>query len=63
MIRDIVAGDGEPLQVPGVIPVLSETPGEIRTSAPKLGEHTDAVLRGIGYSAEEISELRKMRIV
>ena len=63
MIRDIVAGDGEPLQVPGVIPVLSETPGEIRTSAPKLGEHTDALLRGIGYSAEEISELRKMRIV
>jgi formyl-CoA transferase len=63
MIRDIIAGDGEPLQVPGVVPVLSETPGEIRTSAPKLGEHTDAVLRGIGYSAEEISELRKMRIV
>jgi len=63
MIRDIVANDGEPLKVPGVIPVLSETPGGIRTAAPRLGEHTDAVLREIGYSAEEINKFRKMRIV
>ena len=63
MIRDIVANDGEPLKVPGVIPVLSGTPGGIRTPAPRLGEHTDAVLREIGYSGEEISKFRKMRIV
>jgi succinyl-CoA---D-citramalate CoA-transferase len=63
MIRDIVANDGEPLKVPGVIPVLSETPGGIRTAAPRLGEHTDVVLREIGYSAEEINKFRKMRIV
>ena len=63
MIRDIVAGDGEPLQVPGVIPVLSETPGEIRTSAPKLGEHTDEVLREIGFSGKEIEGFRQKGIV
>ena len=63
MIRDIVAGDGEPLQVPGVIPVLSETPGEIRTSAPKLGEHTDEVLREIGFSEKEIEGFRQEGIV
>ena len=63
MIRDIVAGDGEPLQVPGVIPVLSETPGEIRTSAPKLGEHTDEVLREIGFSEKEIEGFRQKGIV
>ena len=63
MIRDSVANDGEPLKVPGVIPVLSETPGGIRTAAPRLGEHTDVVLREIGYSAEEINKFRKMRIV
>jgi formyl-CoA transferase len=63
MIRDIVAGDGEPLQVPGVIPVLSETPGEIRTSAPKLGEHTDDVLREIGFSGKEIEGFRQKGIV
>jgi formyl-CoA transferase len=58
MIQDVVAGDGEPLKVPGVIPLLSETPGAIRSPAPKLGEHTDEVLKGIGYSTGEISRLR-----
>jgi formyl-CoA transferase len=63
MIRDIIAGDGEPLQVPGVVPVLSETPGEIRTSAPKLGAHTDEVLREIGFSGKEIEGFRQKGIV
>ena len=58
MIQDVVAGDGEPLKVPGVIPVLSETPGAIRSPAPQLGEHTDEVLSAIGYSREEIEALR-----
>jgi formyl-CoA transferase len=49
--------------VPGVIPVLSATPGSIRTPAPKLGEHTDAVLSEVGYSAAEIAKLRESAIV
>jgi formyl-CoA transferase len=63
MIQSIVAGDGEPLKVPGIVPKLSATPGAIRSSAPKLGEHTDAVLKEIGYSSEEILELKRSRIV
>ena len=63
MIRDIVANDGEPLKVPGVIPVLSATPGGIRTPAPKLGEHTGEVLREIGFSPEEIEGFRQKGIV
>jgi formyl-CoA transferase len=63
MIRDIVAGDGEALKVPGVVPVLSRTPGAIRTPAPKLGEHTDEVLREIGFSGQEIEGFRQKGIV
>ncbi len=63
MIRDIVAGDGEPLKVPGVVPVLSGTPGAIRTPAPGLGEHTEGVLAEIGYSKEDIAGLRQKGIV
>jgi formyl-CoA transferase len=63
MIREVLASDGEPLKVPGVVPVLSETPGEIRAPAPKLGEHTDEVLRSVGYSEAEISRLREKKVV
>jgi crotonobetainyl-CoA:carnitine CoA-transferase CaiB-like acyl-CoA transferase len=43
---------------------FSETPGEVRRSAPVLGEHTREVLLEAGYSEEEITELlRKEAIV
>jgi formyl-CoA transferase len=63
MIQEIVAGDGEPLRVPGIVPKLSATPGAIRSPAPKLGEHTDQVLGEIGYSASEIAALREKQIL
>jgi len=39
MIQRIVTADGLALDVPGVVPKLSATPGAIRTLAPRLGEH------------------------
>ncbi len=43
----------------GIAIKLSDTPGEIRGLAPLLGEHTDEVLRGLGYTGEEIDRLRR----
>ena len=63
MIENVMAGDGAPLKVPGIVPKLSATPGAIRAPAPKLGEHTDLVLAEAGYSAGEIAELRKSRVI
>ncbi|PYP87033.1 MAG: CoA transferase [Candidatus Angelobacter sp. Gp1-AA117] len=56
---------GAPSPVPlATIPVqLSVTPGEIRRRAPTLGEHTDEILKEIGYSEQEITELRKGEVV
>jgi crotonobetainyl-CoA:carnitine CoA-transferase CaiB-like acyl-CoA transferase len=42
---------------------LSETPGEIVTRPPTLGEHTDRVLADIGYDAAAIAALRKNGII
>ncbi|MGA7984856.1 MAG: CaiB/BaiF CoA-transferase family protein [Burkholderiales bacterium] len=63
MLLDSVAGDGEPLKQPGVVPKLSATPGEIRRAAPKLGEHTDEVLGEAGYTKAEIAALRAKGIL
>ena len=37
---------------------FEHAPSEIHRPAPKLGEHTDAVLQALGKSAEEIEKLR-----
>jgi crotonobetainyl-CoA:carnitine CoA-transferase CaiB-like acyl-CoA transferase len=42
----------------GVGPKLSDTPGAVRTFAPKRGEHTDALLREAGYTDADIEEMR-----
>jgi formyl-CoA transferase len=63
MLESIVAGDGEPLRVPGIVPKLSATPGAIRAAAPKLGEHTESVLRELGYGQAEIDDLKKRQIL
>jgi formyl-CoA transferase len=54
---------GYELDVPGVIPKLSETPGSIRSAAPNLGEDTDAVLREMGFDAATIAMLRAKGVV
>jgi crotonobetainyl-CoA:carnitine CoA-transferase CaiB-like acyl-CoA transferase len=41
----------------GVAPKFAETPGQVRTPAPRPGEHTEEVLLEIGYSPEEIAKL------
>jgi crotonobetainyl-CoA:carnitine CoA-transferase CaiB-like acyl-CoA transferase len=62
MIRRIRLGDTT-LAVPGVVPKLGETPGDFAGGGPALGEHTDAVLRELGYDDAKIAELRAERIV
>ena len=56
---------GTPAPVPVAAPAvgLSATPARIRHRAPMLGEHTDEVLREIGYSESEITALRKLEAV
>ena len=50
--------DGKPFKMPGIVPKLSETPGGVEWTGPKLGEHNDEVLGRLGYSAEQIAALR-----
>jgi crotonobetainyl-CoA:carnitine CoA-transferase CaiB-like acyl-CoA transferase len=46
------------------IPVkLSGTPGAVRRPAPALGQHTDEVLRELGYGEAAIRDLRARKVV
>jgi len=58
MIVRQVTRDGWSLDVPGVVPKLSGTPGTLRSPAPRLGEDTEAVLRELGLGDAAIVELR-----
>ena len=51
-------GSPKPVPVPDQPVRLSATPAEIRHRAPTLGEHTDEVLDGLGFSADEIAAFR-----
>jgi formyl-CoA transferase len=42
---------------------LSRTPSRLVARPPKLGEHTDAVLKEFGFSAKDIAALRKANAV
>ena len=52
MIQRMATRDGYELDVPGIVPKLSETPGAIRSPAPRLGENTAEVLDSCGVSLE-----------
>jgi formyl-CoA transferase len=48
----------------GVVPKLMSTPGTIRSTGPRLGQHNEEVLRGIlGMSEEEMQALVETGVV
>ena len=63
MLLSQTTRDGFKVQVPGIVPKLSATPGTIRSSAPHLGDDTDAVLAEAGLSDEQIALLRSKGVI
>ena len=50
--------------LPGIVPKLSDTPGEIREPGHLVGEDTDAVLgKALGLGSDRIAELRRAGVV
>jgi formyl-CoA transferase len=63
MILDGELPDGTPVKLPGIVPKLSATPGEVRTPAPALGQHTDDVLATLGIASSTRADWRARGII
>ncbi len=63
MILQQQTRDGYTVEVPGIVPKLSGTPGSVRSSAPHVGDDTDNVLLEMGLSAQQIAQLREKKII
>ncbi len=63
MILDATLPDGSVVQVPGIVPKLSQTPGQITRTAPELGQHTAEVLEELGIGAEQQADWKERGII
>ena len=63
MILDAELPGGAAVKMPGIVPKLSETPGEVNWQGPSLGQHTDSVLDSLGITAADIQRLKQEGVV
>ena len=42
---------------------FSETPGKVRMPSPTLGQHTEEVLKGLGYNDSDIQEMKEKGVI
>jgi crotonobetainyl-CoA:carnitine CoA-transferase CaiB-like acyl-CoA transferase len=64
MIREIEHPVAGRMRLVGSPITLSETPAEIRSPAPLLGQHSEEILRDVlGYEPDRIEALRKAKAI
>jgi len=61
MIQTVRTREGYDVDIPGIVPKLSATPGAIRSAAPLLGEHTREVLQSCGLDDARLNSLAPMK--
>ena len=63
MVQRVTTRDGWEVDLPGIVPKLSATPGAIRYVAPHLGGDTRAVLEEVGLTSAQIEALAAKGVI
>ncbi|WP_336334181.1 CaiB/BaiF CoA-transferase family protein [Pseudomonas putida] len=63
MILDATLPGGAEVKMPGIVPKLSATPGQVNWQGPALGQHTDLVLGDLGFSESDIQRFKAEGVV
>ncbi|WP_338495672.1 CaiB/BaiF CoA-transferase family protein [Pseudomonas sp. WP18] len=63
MILDATLPDGAEVMMPGIVPKLSHTPGQVNWQGPALGQHTEGVLGELGFSDSQIQRFKAEGVV
>jgi formyl-CoA transferase len=63
MVEQHQLADGTPVKLPGIVPKLSDAPGQTRWLGPELGAHTDEVLVRAGFEPAQIGAWRAAGVV
>ncbi|WP_066307309.1 CaiB/BaiF CoA-transferase family protein [Bacillus sp. FJAT-29814] len=64
MIQEVAVDGLGMLKMPGVVPKMSETPGEIEWAGPELGQHTSDILGDkLGLTEEQMNDLKAKGVI
>lgn len=63
MILEATLPDGSTVKVPGIVPKLSQTPGQVTRPAPELGQHTAEVLGELGIDSAQQADWKARGII
>jgi crotonobetainyl-CoA:carnitine CoA-transferase CaiB-like acyl-CoA transferase len=63
MILSAELPDGTHVKMPGIVPKLSDTPGQVNWQGPSLGQHTAEVMAGLGLTGGDIERLKEQGVI
>lgn len=63
MMQELHHPKAGPIKVTGIPIKLSDTPGKVETAPPVLGQHTQEVLKELGYSDGDVEKLKQENVI
>ncbi len=63
MLQELNHPTAGKIKVAGIPVKLSDTPGEVKSAPPVLGQHTEEILTALGYSDKDVTKLKGEKVI